>query len=347
MSVIPEKRIKCLVWDLDGTLWSGILLEGDVVVLRPGIRETIAELDKRGILQSIASQNDPELAIEQLTAWGLGDYFLHPQISLAADKPAQISDIANLLNLQLKHMAFIDDDPSQRAYVAYALPAVTVLEADQGPTLAQMAMFAVHRPTEEARRRREFYHADARRQAVERSWAGRRLDFLRHCHIVLSLRPAVLKDVPRISELIERTNQLNTAAHHFTEREVSRRLDAPDYCLMVAHMSDRFGDYGIVGVMMIHRPQRRWLIEVLLVSCRVMGRGVGEALLCYGMRQAKAQGQGSLRAVYRRTAYNRAMHLLFVTHGFRREREGNGVVTFVHDLAVVPDYPVWLDVQVT
>jgi len=275
MSVIPEKRIKCLVWDLDGTLWSGILLEGDVVVLRPGIRETIAELDKRGILQSIASQNDPELAIEQLTAWGLGDYFLHPQISLAADKPAQISDIANLLNLQLKHMAFIDDDPSQRAYVAYALPAVTVLEADQGPTLAQMAMFAVHRPTEEARRRREFYHADARRQAVERSWAGRRLDFLRHCHIVLSLRPAVLKDVPRISELIERTNQLNTAAHHFTEREVSRRLDAPDYCLMVAHMSDRFGDYGIVGVMMIHRPQRRWLIEVLLVSLSGHGSGGG------------------------------------------------------------------------
>jgi FkbH-like protein len=79
---------------------------------------------------------------------------------------------------------------------------------------------------------------------------------------------------------------------------------------MVAHMSDRFGDYGAVGVMIIHCLQRRWLVEVLLVSCRVMGRGVGEALLCYGIGQAKAQGQQSLRALYRMTAYNRAMHLL-------------------------------------
>ena len=84
-----QKRIKCLVWDLDQTLWSGILLEGDEVVLQPGVRETIIELDRRGVLHSIASQNAPHPALRQLAAWSLADYFVHPQFSLAADKPSQ------------------------------------------------------------------------------------------------------------------------------------------------------------------------------------------------------------------------------------------------------------------
>ena len=347
MSSIREKRIKCLVWDLDRTLWSGVLLEGDAVLLRPGVGETVQELDRRGILQSIASQNDPELALGQLKALGVADYFLHPQISLAADKPSQILDIAHLLNLQPAHVAFIDDDPSQRAYVAYALPEVTVLAADQAAALTEMPLFVVAHPTEEARHRREFYQAEMQRQGAERRLGGRRLDFLRYSQIVLTLRPAEPKDVPRISELVERTNQLNTAAHRFGRQEIAGQLDAPDYRLMVAHMADRFGDYGLVGVTIVRQGQGEWSMEVLLVSCRAMGRGVGEALLGYGMRQAKAQGLRALRAAYRKTAYNRAMHMLFVTHGFRRAREENGVITFIHDLEMVPDYPIWLNIRTT
>jgi len=115
----------------------------------------------------------------------------------------------------------------------------------------------------------------------------------------------------------------------------------------VAHMADRFGDYGLVGVTIVRQGQGEWSMEVLLVSCRAMGRGVGEALLGYGMRQARAQGQRALRAAYRKTAYNRAMHMLFVTHGFRRAREENGVITFIHDLEMVPDYPIWLNIRTT
>lgn len=344
---MSEKKVKCLVWDLDETLWSGVLLEGDPIFLRPGVAETVTELDRRGILQSIASQNDSASALRQLRVWGLADYFLYPQISLMADKPAQISTIADLLNLQLEHVAFIDDDPSQRAYVAYTLPVVTVLEADQAPNLTQMAMFGVSQPTDEARHRREFYQADIRRQAAEHGWGGRRLDFLRYCQIALVLRPAAPMDVPRIAELIERTNQLNTAAYRFSEEDVARQMNSPDYDLIVAQMSDRFGDYGTVGVVITHLVEQKWRIEVLLVSCRVMGRGVGEALLCHGIEQAKGQGQPSLRALYRRTAYNRAMHLLFITRGFKREKEQDGTITFVHDLETVPGYPTWLGIQVT
>ena len=348
MSVIPEneKRIKCLVWDLDQTLWSGILLEGDRVVARPGVRSTIIELDKRGILQSIASRNDPELAKEQLRALGLDHHFVHPQMSLTADKPAQIVNIADLLNLQLEHVAFIDDDASQRAYVAHALPAVTVLEAGEASALARMPMFVVEHVTEEASRRREFYHAEMQRQAVERDWSGKRLDFLRNCQIKLKLRPAAPGDTARMAELVERTNQLNTAAFQLTRDDIDAQQSSSDYCLTVAEMSDRFGDYGTIGVLICRHLGQEWLIELLLVSCRVMGRGVGETLLCHGMQEAKAFKQQSVRALYRRTAYNRAMHMLFVTNGFKRGREQNGVITFTHDLGFIPDYPAWLDVQV-
>ena len=344
--LVSEKRIKCLVWDLDQTLWSGILLEGDAIALRPGVREALVALDRRGILQSVASQNDPQRAIEQLAAWGLADYFLHPQIDLAADKVAQVAAIADLLSFQLAHVAFIDDDPAQRAYVAYALPQVTVLEADQVGELAQMEMFAVERPTEEARRRREFYRAEVQRQEVERSWRGRRLDFLRHCQTVLALRAAAAQDVPRVSELIERTNQLNTAARRFGQADIVGLLDDSDCRLTVARMADRFGDYGTVGVLIARRLGREWLIEVLLVSCRAMGRGVGEALLCHELQQAQTEGQAAIRALYRQTAYNRAMHMLFVTHGFKRGQEEDGVVTYRHDLGTIPDFPAWLEVRV-
>jgi FkbH-like protein len=199
--------------------------------------------------------------------------------------------------------------------------------------------------TEESRRRREFYQAELQRQAAERDWGGRRLEFLRSCQIRLTLRPAGTDDVARIAELIERTNQLNTAAQRFNQPDVLERVNAPGYRLTVARMADRFGDYGIVGVLMARELGREWVIEVLLVSCRVIGRGVGEALLCYGLRQAQVHGQRAVRALYRRTAYNRAMQLLFVTHGFKRDREQDGLVTYAHDLGFVPDYPAWLEVQ--
>jgi FkbH-like protein len=342
-----EKRIKCLVWDLDQTLWSGILLEGDLVDLRPEIRDTIIELDQRGILQSIASQNHPEAAEDQLRALGLFDYFVHPQMSLTADKPSQISKIADQLNLQLEHVAFIDDDPSQRAYVAYALPEVTVLEASEASALTRMPIFAVERLTQEASRRREFYLAEVQRQAAERDWDGKRLDFLRSCKIVLKLRPAVPRDTSRIAELVERTNQLNTSAQQLTQADITLRTGAFGYRLTVAEMFDRFGDYGTVGALIHRLSGQEGLIELLLVSCRAMGRGVGETLLCHTLQQAQAYEQQCVHALYRRTEYNRAMQLLLVTNGFKRGREQDGMVTFTHNLEFIPDYPAWLNVQIT
>ena len=116
--VAPAKRrkIKCVVWDLDNTLWSGTLLEGDEVHLRDGVREIIHALDARGILHSIASRNHAESALARLRELDLEEYFLYPQINWGS-KAASIRTIAESLNIGLDSICFIDDQPFELAEV--------------------------------------------------------------------------------------------------------------------------------------------------------------------------------------------------------------------------------------
>ena len=188
MSETDQKKIKCLVWDLDQTLWSGVLLEGDPPVLRPGVRTVVEELDRRGVLQSVASQGDPDLALAALREVDLQQYFLVPQINLVEEKVQKIVTIVEMLNIQLEHVGLIDDCPYQRAAVSLALPEVTVFEAEQAASLPRLSLFEVGEPTAEARNRRQLYTADLNRQTAQQDWSGSRADFLRSCQIVITLR---------------------------------------------------------------------------------------------------------------------------------------------------------------
>ena len=120
-STTKPRAVKVLVWDLDETLWSGTLIEGDDVRPRPGVPETLEALDSRGILHSIASKNDPDMALARLRELGLHDYFLYPQIGWST-KSSGIRKIAESINVGLDAIAFIDDQPFERDEVAHALP---------------------------------------------------------------------------------------------------------------------------------------------------------------------------------------------------------------------------------
>ncbi|MCE2486510.1 MAG: hypothetical protein J4F42_13425 [Desulfurellaceae bacterium] len=334
-----------MVWDLDQTLWSGVLLEGDVPVLRPGVRTIIEALDRRGILHSIASQGDHALALSALRTLGLEDYFLAPQIDLLRDKAEKIATVAATLNLQLEHLAFIDDSAYQRALVTHSFPAVAVFDARQAVELPSLPGFRVQESTTESRSRRRLYQAELQRQTAQKTWTGSRLDFLQSCQIQIVLRPARRQDVGRIGELLARTHRLNASMSTYSRQTLNGLIDAGAYRVTVAQLSDRFGDQGLVGVLILGQESDQWEIETLLVSCRVMGRGVGETLLVYSMTVTKQQGQEQLWARYQQTAYNRPMSLLFVTHGFRPNPLKDGIVSFRHDLAQIPDYPVWASVR--
>ena len=132
--------IKCLVWDLDDTLWNGTLLEGDPVFIADEVRHTVEVLDSRGILQSIASKNDHDLAWSRLSELGVADYFILPQISWSPKSDA-ISYIAKQLNFSLDRIAFVDDQPAERAEVAFHLPEVRCYPKNQISVLHELPEF--------------------------------------------------------------------------------------------------------------------------------------------------------------------------------------------------------------
>ena len=137
-------------------VWDGVLLEDDRVEPRPAAVELIRELDRRGILHSIASRNDPELALAELRRWGLEEYFLHPQISWNP-KSDSIRAVAEALNLGLDAFAFVDDQDFELAEVEFALPEVLTARADEVPELAQRPEFTPRFVTGESRERRHLY----------------------------------------------------------------------------------------------------------------------------------------------------------------------------------------------
>ena len=266
---------KCVVFDLDNTLWTGVLLEGPVR-LREAVREVFRTLDERGILISVASKNAPEDAIAQLKLLGLDQYLLQPEIGWGP-KSEGLRRIAKRLNIGTDSILFVDDNPFERNEVQGALAEIEVLPDTALDTLLDHPRLqgAV---TEESRRRRLMYQeADARAEAAA-SFGDDYLDFLRACEIRVEIRPPRRDDHQRIAELVQRTNQLNFSGRKYQIEEVERLLAEPAREHYVVRCRDRYGDYGIVGFCIAARDGAGVRVDDLMLSCRVQGKFIEEAL---------------------------------------------------------------------
>lgn len=342
---MSRPKIKCVVWDLDHTVWNGVLLEGDSLTLRPGVRELIELLDRRGILQSIASKNDPEAAWAQVEKFGLGKYFLHPQIGWGAKSEA-VRTIANRLNIGIDTFAFVDDQVFERDEVTFAVPEVRTYDAAEVTRLAEAPDFTPKKVTEDAQRRREMYQADMVREQEEKSFKGPSDAFLATLSMVLTVAPAGADDLPRVEELVARTNQLNTTGRIYDYAELEALRLSPEHRLLVAELTDKHGSYGKIGVILLERAPGTWTIKLLLMSCRVMSRGVGGALITWLRREAKAAGV-RLLADFRATERNRMMYITYKFAGFSDVSETDGVSLLEADLARIPELPTYLELRAT
>ncbi|MDH6118608.1 HAD-IIIC family phosphatase [Kitasatospora sp. GAS204B] len=340
---MPGDQIKCVVWDLDDTLWNGVLLENDALTLRPGVRELIEDLDRRGVLLSVASKNEPRRALAKLAEFGLQEYFLYPEISWKP-KSEMLREIARRLGIGLDSLLFVDDSAFERAEVADAVPQVRRLDAadlDQLPGHPALPESV----SAEARRRRQLYREAQSRQSYEESYAGPRVAFLRSLEMKLQLAPATSEDLLRAAELTQRTHQLNTTGLTFSVEELSALLTDPSQSLLVARLTDRFGDLGTIGLVLLGRQPGESRIRLFLMSCRVMGRNVGGAILTYLARSADARGE-HLTADFLPTEVNRPMYLVYRLAGFQETTEGAGPV---RRLRLAPDtgrnYPDYLQLD--
>ena len=283
----PAETVKCLVWDLDNTLWDGILMESEEpsrLKLKPGVRETIEELDRRGILHSIASQNDYDTTWPVLEQLGLAEYFLHPQINWEP-KSANIERIAKTLNIGINSLAFIDDTPFQREEVRNAWPQVRIYDAPDAALLPSLPEFTVM-VTEESRSRRKMYQAEARRIALQASTQTNIVDFVRSCELQMHLfTPTTAEELARCYELIIRTNQLNTSGVKYTQEEFDQVLAKPGHKVFAFSCRDVFGDYGIVGFGQYRVSGKTLIFTEFAMSCRVAGKFVGSALFATLLQQ--------------------------------------------------------------
>ncbi|WP_236794812.1 HAD family hydrolase [Amycolatopsis sp. GM8] len=318
-------QIKCVVWDLDNTLWDGTLLEDGNVRLRDDVVAEIRRLDRLGVLHSVASKNDEDAALAKLREFGVEELFLHPQISWNA-KSDSLRRVAEAINIGIDALAFVDDQEFERAEVAAVLPEVTCVDAADLPEALREARFQPRFVTDESARRRDMYRSQIVRDERERDFVGTSEDFLATLDMTLVIAPAAEADLQRAEELTVRTNQLNSTGVTYSYEELDALRGSPDHLLLVASLTDKFGSYGKIGVCLVEKGDQHWYLRLLLMSCRVMSRGVGTILLGHVMNLA-AQAGKPLRADFVETGRNRMMQITYAFAGFTEVgRDGANVV---------------------
>lgn len=337
-----RREIKCLVWDLDNTLWDGVLLEGGGASLRDGVRALVDTLDSRGILLSIASRGDHTLATARLRELGLEEYFLCPQIGWGP-KSASLKAIARSLNLGTDALAFIDDDPFERDEVSASLPDVLCIDAADLQGAAEMPELNPRHITGDSRRRRSMYRAELARQDLEARLPP--AEFLASLQAILTISRATESDLPRVEELTRRTHQLNSTGRTFSVTALASFCRSDRHTLWLAGLEDRYGTYGKIGVALAETAEHVWLIQLILLSCRVMGRGIGNAFLGHILRTA-AEQERKVRAEFVRTDRNRAMYLTFKLCGFREIERRRNLAVLEHDLRSIAPAPDYLQVRI-
>jgi len=321
------KKIKCVVWDLDNTLWDGILVEDgrDRVRLKPGIVEIIQTLDARGILHSIASKNNHEEAVSVLKHFGIDEYFLCPQISWQP-KSESVREIARQLNIGLDSLLFVDDSPFELEQVKAVCPEVRVRNARQYRDLAEMDECQV-RVTAESKERRRMYQIEAERQDAAEGFGNDYLAFLRDCQIQLWIRPMSEENINRVHELTQRTNQMNFSGNRYDRNVLREILKTAHLDTYVLSCEDRFGSYGIVGFGIVDSREPR--LTDLMFSCRIQSKRVEHAFLGHLIKEYMKQTGKDFWASCRKTARNAPSAKVFADLGMEETGIADGVTSYV------------------
>lgn len=288
----PAAKVKCVAWDLDHTLWEGILVEDgkDRIRLRPEAEKLVRWLDDRGILQTVVSKNNHDDAIALLKELGLEEFFLYPAINWGR-KSANLRQIAASLNIHVDTLALIDDSAFERSEVSAALPMVRVYAETAVEELPGYAEFDVP-VTEASRLRRASYRTEMQRERAAEVFGADHLEFLRSCALRLRVFPPASEgEIARCHELIQRSNQLNLSARRYDREEFEALLADPGMWCVGMECRDRFGSYGIVGFASVDLKGESPTARDFVLSCRVAQKHVEHAF--YGWLASCMQERGA------------------------------------------------------
>ena len=330
---------KCIVLDLDNTLWGGIIGEdgfdniklGDNPVGRSFVefQKRLLALNQRGIILAVNSKNNFNDAIEVIQK--------HPNMILREDnfacikinwddKSVNLQKISEELNIGLDSMIFFDDDPINQEYVRDSLPEVLVVNLPKDSSqysqiITEMKEFDVLKITEEDTKRGEMYLGQKKRKELEGK-IGDFNEFLKQMDIVVNVKKADSFSIPRISQLTLKTNQFNLTTKRYQEEEIAKFSSLDNKIVECVQVSDKFGDNGITGTYIVEKKNDdEWIIDTFLLSCRIMGRGVEEIMMNQIIEKAKLSGIKRLKGEFIPTSKNKPAENFYEKLGFKKENE--------------------------
>ncbi len=340
VATMRGKSRKCLVLDLDNTLWGGVIGDDglDGIALHPGdargeahraIQSAALDLRRRGVVLAVCSKNDDataRLPFRKHPGMILSEDDIAVFVANWNDKATNIEQIAQQLDLGLDAMVMLDDNPVERAQVRSALPDVAVPELGSDPSSYVRTLFAagyfesVAFTSEDLVRAEQYKANSARAQALG---GARDLDaFLASLEMQIEFRSFAFGGRKRVTQLINKTNQFNLTTRRYTEQQVAALEQSREhYCLQVS-VRDRYGDNGMISVVICNMRNDEWEIDSWLMSCRVLNRGVEQAVCNHIAHQAKCGGAKRIIGRFVPTARNSIVADLFSRLGFERQAAG-------------------------
>ena len=331
----PAKFVKCIAWDLDNTLWKGILVEDgvDAIVVNEDAVKLIKDLDRKGIVHTILSKNDHKNAWKALEKFGLAEYFIFPHINWQP-KSGNLKAAAKEINIGLDTFAFIDDSPFERGEVGENLPMVRVFNATEINDLSARPEFNPPVSAESSKRRAS-YQKEMQRVAAANAFEGDYNAFLKSCEIKLAmfdLLKASEEEYKRCYELIQRTNQLTLAGRRYAEDEFKALVSKSNLHAYGIRCLDKFGDYGIVGAVLFSVNGENAALEEFVMSCRVAKKKCEDATVNWVAHKAKKLGAKVLTAQVVKTGRNMALVSAFDEIGGIKKDESDAGALFKLDL---------------
>ena len=345
---------KCIVLDLDNTLWGGIIGEdgfdniklGDSPVGRSFVefQKRLLALNQRGIILAINSKNNFNDAIEVIQK--------HPNMILKEDnfacvkinwndKVTNLQKIADELNIGLDSMVFFDDDPINQEYVRESLPGVLVIDLPKDSSqyaqiITEMNEFDVLKITEEDTKRSDMYLGQKKRKELENK-VGDFNEFLKQMNIEVNVQKANSFSIPRISQLTLKTNQFNLTTKRYQEEEIGKFSSSDNKIVECVQVNDKFGDNGITGTYIVEKKNNdEWIIDTFLLSCRIMGRGVEEIMMNQIIENAKLSGVKKIKGEFIPTSKNKPAENFYEKLGFKKENKF--WVFNTHNILKIPEH---------
>jgi FkbH-like protein len=358
---------KCLVLDLDNTLWGGVIGDDGLEGIQLGgagagaayrlFQEYVRDLNRRGVLLAVCSKNDPANA--------LLPFHRHPEMALKeADiavfranwepKEVNLRAIASAINIGTDALVFVDDDPAERARIRQTMPEVEVIELPASPAGFRQALhealrFEAISITEEDRLRNQSIRANTQRDELAAA-ATTPEAYLQGLGMRVIVQPFHAVNLARIVQLINKTNQFNLTGRRSSEAEVKGWMARDNFYSQTIRLSDRFGDFGLTGILFGFIEHGTLKVRNWLMSCRIFGRGIEECMLANVVRHARAAAVTAIEADYLPTPKNGLVSGLYPRLGFEAVESLEGrAVRYRLDLggvaASAAAMPAWLAIE--